>query len=242
MKKKYKKLTAITICSAIVGILGITLLNAPKYNETKAVNYDDTGNSILLTKKEQEEYKWNNLYTFLNTSTNASNVHLTYNGEDYFELEKQNDNNFKSNESVVIDVENENTQYLILGNSELQYKFKIYDSTEEEILNMKTSYGLRLDIYENDELYENLKQAVMQDVQYNNSILGSSIIGGITDGLGLIPNLAEEFLKGFTALFYDTEEETLTNFGYFSCAFLGISITMAVINLAMYLIRKNSGV
>lgn len=76
--------------------------------------------------------------------------------------------------------------------------------------------------------------------------MGSAIIQAIKDGLGLISDLAKEFLDGFTALFWDATANSgaggLTDFGQFSLVMLGVAITMAVIKLALNVIRGNTGV
>lgn len=72
--------------------------------------------------------------------------------------------------------------------------------------------------------------------------MGQAIISAITSGLGLIQNLAQEFLTGFSTLFWDATNSQLTTFGMWSCIFLGIAITMAVIKLCLNLVRANTGV
>jgi len=75
--------------------------------------------------------------------------------------------------------------------------------------------------------------------------MGSAIIQAIKDGLGLIGELASEFLDGFTALFWDATANqgagALTTFSNFALVFLGVSITMAVIKLCLNVIRSNTG-
>ena len=76
--------------------------------------------------------------------------------------------------------------------------------------------------------------------------MGSAIIQAIKDGLGLIGDLAEEFLDGFTALFWDATANTgaggLTTFGTYALVMLGIAITFAVISLVLNLFRGSTGV
>lgn len=72
--------------------------------------------------------------------------------------------------------------------------------------------------------------------------MGEQIIANIKSGLGMIGDLASEFLVGFTALFWNTTLNELTVFGIFSLVMLGIAITMAVVKLCMNLIRSNTGV
>ena len=76
--------------------------------------------------------------------------------------------------------------------------------------------------------------------------MGSAIIQAIKDGLGLIGDLASEFLDGFTALFWDATANTgaggLTTFGTYALVMLGIAITFAVISLVLNLFRGSTGV
>ena len=75
--------------------------------------------------------------------------------------------------------------------------------------------------------------------------MGAAIIAAITSGLGLISDLASEFLSGFTALFWDSTANTgaggLTVFGTFALVMLGVAITMAVVSLVLNIIRGNTG-
>lgn len=75
--------------------------------------------------------------------------------------------------------------------------------------------------------------------------MGSAIIQAIKDGLGLIGDLASEFLTGFTTLFWDASANSnagaLTSFGTFALVFLGVAITMAVIKLCLNVLRSNTG-
>lgn len=76
--------------------------------------------------------------------------------------------------------------------------------------------------------------------------MGAAIIAAIQSGLGLISDLAEEFLTGFTTLFWDASANTgagaLTVLGTFAMVMLGISITFGVVSLVLNLIRGNSGI
>ena len=77
--------------------------------------------------------------------------------------------------------------------------------------------------------------------------MGTAILEAIRTGLGLIGDIAKEFLLGFTTLFWEaptTEGGTgqLTMLGNFALIFLGISISFAVVKLALNLIRANTGI
>lgn len=76
--------------------------------------------------------------------------------------------------------------------------------------------------------------------------MGQAIISAITSGLGLIGELANEFLDGFTALFWDATANTgsgaLTVFGTYALVMLGVAVSFAVIKLVLNLVRSNTGV
>lgn len=79
----------------------------------------------------------------------------------------------------------------------------------------------------------------------NNPTMGSQIINAIKSGLGLIEDLASEFLSGFTALFWDPTANTnagaLTPFGTFALVMLGVGVTFSVIKLVLNVVRGNTG-
>ena len=76
--------------------------------------------------------------------------------------------------------------------------------------------------------------------------MGEAIINAIKSGLGLIGDLASEFLTGFTTLFWDPTANGnaggLTAFGLFSLVMLGVAVSFAVVKLVLNLIRSNTGV
>lgn len=75
--------------------------------------------------------------------------------------------------------------------------------------------------------------------------MGAAIIDAIKSGLGLITDLATEFLNGFGKLFWDaTANEgagALTTFSLFALVMLGVAITFAVVKLCLNVIRSNTG-
>lgn len=75
--------------------------------------------------------------------------------------------------------------------------------------------------------------------------MGNAIIDAIKSGLGLIGDLASEFLEGFTTLFWDATANqgagALTTFGNYALIMLGIAITFAVISLVLNLFRGSTG-
>lgn len=76
--------------------------------------------------------------------------------------------------------------------------------------------------------------------------MGAQIIDAIKSGLGLIGDLASEFLTGFSTLFWDATANSgagaLTVFGTWALVMLGVAVTFAVISLVVNLVRSNTGV
>lgn len=75
--------------------------------------------------------------------------------------------------------------------------------------------------------------------------MGTQIIDAIKSGLGLIEDLAKEFLTGFKTLIWDATANQgageLTEVGKFAFVMLGVSISFAVIKLVFRLLRGNTG-
>ena len=75
--------------------------------------------------------------------------------------------------------------------------------------------------------------------------MGAAIIDAIKSGLGLIGDLASEFLEGFTTLFWDATANSnagaLTTFGTYALIMLGVAITFAVISLCLNTLRGSTG-
>lgn len=79
----------------------------------------------------------------------------------------------------------------------------------------------------------------------DNINMGNAIIDAIKSGLGLIADLATEFLTGFETLFWDPTLNTgaggLTTFGTFALIMLGVSVSFAVVKLILNIVRGNTG-
>lgn len=75
--------------------------------------------------------------------------------------------------------------------------------------------------------------------------MGSAIIDAIKSGLGLIGDLATEFLNGFTTLVWvPASGQTaghLTEFAEFALIFLAVSISFAALTTCVSLVRGNTG-
>lgn len=76
--------------------------------------------------------------------------------------------------------------------------------------------------------------------------MGAEIINAIKSGLGLIGDLATEFLNGFTTLVWvppagQDAVGHLTPFGMFAFVMLGVAVSFAVIKLVLNILRSNTG-
>ena len=80
-------------------------------------------------------------------------------------------------------------------------------------------------------------------------VMGAEIINAIKSGLGLIKDLAAEFLDGFETLIWvpaSTEGGTtvaahLSSVGVFAFVMLGVSVSFAIVKLILNLLRGNTG-
>ena len=72
--------------------------------------------------------------------------------------------------------------------------------------------------------------------------MGTAIIQAITSGLGLMQEIASQFLTGFSTLFWDATANAsagaLTNFGIFTLVFLGIGVVFMVVKLVIGMINS----
>lgn len=75
--------------------------------------------------------------------------------------------------------------------------------------------------------------------------MGTAIINAIKSGLGLIADLAGEFMNGFSTLFWDSTANSgaggLTDFATFALIMLGVAVSFAVVKLVLNIIRSNTG-
>lgn len=76
--------------------------------------------------------------------------------------------------------------------------------------------------------------------------MGAQIIDALKSGLGVIGDIAEEFLNGFETLVWNPTGGTsstgaLTSVGIFAFVMLGVSVSFAVIKLILNLLRGNTG-
>ncbi len=75
--------------------------------------------------------------------------------------------------------------------------------------------------------------------------MGTNVINAIKSGLGLIGDLAGEFMSGFSTLFWDSTANqgagALTDFATFALIMLGVAVSFAVVKLVLNIIRSNTG-
>jgi len=75
--------------------------------------------------------------------------------------------------------------------------------------------------------------------------VGAEVINAVKSGLGLITDLANEFLSGFETLVWVPAEGQvaghLTSLGIFMFVMLGISVSFAVVKLILNILRGNTG-
>lgn len=75
--------------------------------------------------------------------------------------------------------------------------------------------------------------------------MGTEIVNAIKSGLGMIGELCNQFLTGFSTLFWDSTANSgagaLTPFANFALIFLGISITLGCVSLVLHTISGKTG-
>ena len=223
----------ILIATALSFAVGIGVVNTPETNYNNDIPnnvvYDDENYSITLSVDELNNYTWENLSNLYNNDDHTYITYVVYN------------NSTKSNTSQADG---------IVNFSGIRF---YYDSTELEDTNWvnKFSNGVEgsngifeynLELSINTSYYNTVKQAIELDIQENapaQSSMGNTIIDAIKSGLGLIGELASQFLLGFSTLFW--ANNALTPFATFALIMLGIAITMAVVSLVLRIIRGNTG-
>lgn len=89
-------------------------------------------------------------------------------------------------------------------------------------------------LLKNAELYK-----IYSQYQTSEGNLGQNIVNNVKGGLGLIGNIATEFLAGFTALVWNNGQ--LTIFALFSLILLGVSVSFAIVKLVLNIVRSNTG-
>ena len=225
--------------SFAVGLNGIKE-NHNNYVEDNPLNvvFNDTNYHITINTNELNNYTFENLFNvFFNYDSGANEYlyndyefSLSYNNKTYL----YNDNMLANYPDVQWRyADNDFIYFNTLGNYTFSYQ-------TNNIIPFEHDLTLFL---EDDTQYNTFKNAIELDIQANTTQtnMGNSIISAIVSGLGLISNLASEFLTGFSTLFWNANNSTLTSFGTFALVMLGVAITMAVISLVLNLIRGNTG-
>lgn len=243
MKKK-NKIKILAISTLLTGVLGVSAI-APKYiNQAKAenenvvninrenkklVSYDDENYTITFTPNELNNYTWVNLASVFaenieNQVTSLS--YVVYNGNTYTYDEYQ------------IEVDDTYVSYQN-GNDYIYFSSSDYWTNNINDEQIQFEYNLT---WYYSELYEDFVDAIELDIQANTpESMGEQIIDTITSGLGLIGDLAQEFLTGFSKILWDAEHTKLTDFALFSLIMLGVTVSFAVIKLVLNIVRSNTG-
>ena len=254
MKKNVKKTIYTTI--VMTGLMGVFSLGVLQIKENKHevyaeqekvefhqdnrkfVSYDDEQEAITLNDNEINNYIWHNFYNFYNSLESKNYISIYFDSGTYaYDGDGEGTFDFTLNDNVIYFITNINTFNNFIGPSHdfVNYQFSFNGDLVDDTLTLIVEDG--------DDTYLNLKQAIELDIQANSQsdLQGENIVEAITDGLGLIPDLANEFLKGFSALFWDSTNSKLTTFSTFALVFLGIAITMAVIKLCLNILRGSTG-
>ena len=233
MKKKTRnKILGITTTALMSLAIGGVLLVANQnenYAVAKAYSYDDTTHVMTLNVEDLEttNTEWADNLAELEQADELSISSLaTYNG-------------------IAVQIDGVSSTY-IQWNNFADYCITFYISgenkgkwtleDENQTQQIQWEYALTLsDAQQLAETYEEPPQPEQQS-------MGASIINAIKSGLGLIGDLAGQFLLGFSTLFWDRTNSSLTQFGTFSLVMLGIAITFSVIALCLNVLRSNTGV
>lgn len=178
----------------------------------------------------------NNSLSFL-TSTNWTDYYII--------VETENANLFSSqlSNNLLLTINLPNGSYGYAYNSKVDnYLIFSNDAYDTDVSNY---YTARIDF--STGITFDTNQLVIKQIYYAQttdsftSIDGNSIISSITSGLGLMGDITTNFKNGFSALIWNSEQNSLTTFGNFVLIFLGVSITFAIIKLCLNLIRSKTG-
>lgn len=208
-------------------------LKAPK----QYASYDDDNYTITLTADELNSYTFENLAYATNHVETFSDIQSNW-------VFSYNSYEFNGDECIVNDylwympVDTEYDAQLVFYldiNKDTYGKFALLNMDDENI-----SFEYNLVFNTQNTYYGNVKNAIELDIQANQPVsIGESIIGSIASGLGIIPNIAGEFLAGFSKLLWNNNQ--LTDFAIYSLVFLGIAITFAIVKLVLMIVRNNTG-
>lgn len=238
MKKKTHKILKITATLGITLAIGSVLAvsNQPqKYEGAHAYVINEENDTLYLSYTDLQYNTFNYLAEKLqdtehniiaNTTITIEQLNTTTNAG-YYENET-------TEQQAYIAYEGDphlETQIEIRFNYNNKAKWEIYAYDEEESNYVLTTWTAGITINNAEWFIENLQAPTDT----------SDIIPTITTGLGLIEDLARQFLAGFTGIFWEETNERLSNVGIFSMVMLGIGITFSVISLCLWTIRNNTG-
>ena len=225
MKKKTKnKILAITTSALLTLAVGGVLLVANEgqhYVSAKAYSYDESTHVMTLTLQDLALTYTEWADNLDETALNDFQVgYITYN-------------------SNTVSIDEITGSTIAWDNFDgINIKFELDGANKGKwLLNDDTEWEYGITITN----AVDLEQAYVQPPQPEQPSMGSSIINAIKSGLGLIGDLASEFLLGFSTLFWDSTGNTLTQFGVFSLVMLGVAICFSVISLCLNILRSNTG-
>lgn len=224
MKNKKHKLLKFGSIGLLASVFGLAVVGyASKNNNYQPVKADN--GTIQLTRDELNNYV------------------IEYAGEQY-------NQGFQYNLSVFWNSNNETYQSDKVENGD-ENTITYFEDTEQEGFSISCinevwsgTYTTENNVTVNEEgtltaLYQYIYNE--ENPQPTSGQVGSSIINAIKSGLGLIGDLASQFLIGFSTLFWNATAQALTPFGMFSLVMLGVAITFAVIKLVLNILRSNTG-
>lgn len=245
--KKHNKLKLVGAI-ALPLMLGLSACQSTQYNndnvilekqeikQRKNITYDESNFSITIYNNDNEFNDFNNQlmqYLFDNNHKSQS-ARLIVEGTLYYSYQSVNGGDVNSASGILkgvySDTFGEKLGFFYGDGYSKAFPTPTWSYTDgTNIINTLTGYTII-----SEELYNLF-------APQESATMGDTIIGSIASGLGLIPNIANEFLVGFSTIFYNSETQQLTTFAIFTLILLGISISFAVIKLVLNIVRSNTG-
>ena len=230
MKKKLNKtlkLTALGLITFAIG--GAILVSAPQhYESAQAYEYNEDADTLYLSAQELNY----NTYSYLAEKIGEWITNPSEYDNEYNELigttinYKEDTYEYDTAHNIWISETAEDIEISLTSNG----KWNLEDTGAQETLYFE--YGITINTAQI--IYDNIK------ADFSSNDL-DDITDTIETGLGLISDLAQQFLNGFKGLFWDSQANKLSDFGLFAMVMLGVSITFAVISLCLNVLRSNTG-
>lgn len=224
MKNKKHKLLKVGSIGLLTSVFGLAVIGyASKNNSYQPVKADTTQieynlDAIIEHIMETSSYEVDSL-TRINGQITADNEQYRTTG---YEKGTTNGNLYTTDEGLYFEIQVAQMEY--------------YNSNTGEKVVMSETIVVNQNGTES-----NLWNWLYNQVNPSSEQVGTSIINAIKSGLGLIGDLASQFLLGFSTLFWNATAQSLTTFGMFALVMLGIGITFAVIKLVLNILRSNTG-